>query len=183
MKAHKLICLATGLALPILASAASKTDPEHTIHALDRSIAAADHAIRLVQAQEAVNLLSGALANAEMSIALAHANDAIRFGQGQDAINALTSEIAHAEVSIALANASELIDSVPDEQMLNELDATLRAQPDSADAMIAAVVSERPLLAEAVQGRALDAGLDPAMVAFSVVDGLGMAPATAAGKR
>ena len=118
-----------------------------------------------------------------LSQSVSSADDAIRFGQAQGAINALASSVAQAEVSIALADAGETIYAASDEQILAELDYLLGSQPaDEANALIVAVVSERPLLASAVQDMALQAGMDEAMVASSIVTGLGDAPATAAGQ-
>ena len=67
--------------------------------------------------------------------------------------------------------------------MLSELDTVLdKVDQFEANELIMAVVSERPVLAAAVQDMALEAGYSEAMVATAVVEGLGSAEATAAGK-
>lgn len=114
---------------------------------------------------------------------IAFAEQAILDANGQQAVNVLAASIANAEVTIALANATETINGVSDNQMLAELDGLLDgSDADTADSLIVAVVSERPVLASAIQDMALAAGYDQAMVANSVVAGLGDAAATAAGK-
>ena len=156
---------------------------EQAINSLNNSIASAEQAIRTVRAQEAIDYLSASVAEAELTIALADAGDAIRYGQGREAANALAYSIANAEVSIALVNATETIRGVSDNQMLAELDSLLDGEnPESADQLISAVIGERPLLASAVQDMAIGAGYDQAMVASSIMSGLGDAAATAAGK-
>ena len=97
-------------------------------------------------------------------------------------MNMLAASISGAEVSIALASANEVIEGVSDMQMLAELDSVLDGKDaDSASDLIMAVVSERPMLAAAVQDMAVGAGYNEAMVASSVFGGLGDLPATAAG--
>ncbi len=188
-----LVTAAVALALPFSSAfAESKADAQQALNALHGSVASAEltlavvdaeQAIRSVEAQEAVNMLAASIAEADLSIALADANDAIRFGQGQEAVNMLAASIAGAEVSIALASANESIQGVSDMQMLAELDTVLDGKDaDSASELIMAVVSERPMLAAAVQDMAIGAGYNEAMVASSVFGGLGDLPATAAGK-
>ncbi len=188
-----LVTAAVALALPFSSAfAESKADAQQALNALNGSVASAEltlavvdaeQAIRSVEAQEAVNMLAASIAEADLSIALADANDAIRFGQGQEAVNMLAASIAGAEVSIALASANESIQGVSDMQMLAELDTVLDGKDaDSASELIMAVVSERPMLAAAVQDMAIGAGYNEAMVASSVFGGLGDLPATAAGK-
>jgi len=192
MSPKTFLAMAVAVALPFSgAFAESKSDAQAAFDALNGSVASAEltiavvgaeQAIRSVQTQEAVNLLTAGLAEAELSITLADANEAIRFGQGQDAMNMLTASISGAEVSIALASANEVIEGVSDMQMLAELDTVLDGKDaDSASDLIMAVVSERPMLAAAVQDMAVGAGYNEAMVASSVFGGLGDLPATAAG--
>ncbi len=188
-----LLAATVALALPFSSAfAESKADAQQALNALKGSVASAEltiavadaeQAIRSVEAQEAVNMLAASIAEADLSIALADANDAIRFGQGQEAVNMLAASIAGAEVSIALASANESIQGVSDMQMLAELDTVLDGKDaDGAADLIMAVVSERPMLAAAVQDMAIGAGYNEAMVASSVFGGLGDLPATAAGK-
>ena len=127
--------------------------------------------------------LAAVLADAELTLAVASATDAIREVRGQEAINMLAASVANAEISISLADAGELIDSISDSQMLAELDDSLiNANVGDANDLIMAVVSERPMLASAVQNMALDAGYNEGLVASAVIGGLGGAEATAAGK-
>jgi|GEM_PF-1975102 len=190
---RKLMPLALAAALPFGATQAdTKADAQAVMNQLNASLAnaelsialaEAEYAIGEVQAQEAINMLAASIAEADLSITLASANDAIRQVQGQEAINSLLASVANAEVSLALVDASMAVASVSDETMLQELDSVLDdVGSDEANALIMAVVSERPMLAAAVQDMALSAGYNEAMVATAVVSGLGSAAATAAGR-
>lgn len=189
----QILSLAMGVALPFTAAQAAMTpDAQAALNNLSASVASAeltlslveaDKAIGDVRAQEAINLLAASLADAELSISLASANDAIRQVRGQEAVNMLMASVANAEVTFALTDAAMALASVSDETMLSELDGILsNVDAEEANNLIMAVVSERPMLAAAVQGMALDAGYNEAMVASAVVSGLGSAAATAAGK-
>ncbi len=193
MNPKTLLTVAIAAALPVSSAFAdTKNNAQAALDALNGSVASAEltlavvdaeQAIRRVETQEAVNMLTASLAEADLSIALADANEAIRFGEGQEAVNMLAASIAGAEVSIALASANDTINGVTDLQMLAELDSVLDGKDDdSASDLIMAVVSERPMLAAAVQDMAVGAGYNEAMVASSVFGGLGDLPATAAGQ-
>lgn len=134
---------------------------------------ASAHADSKLDSQAAIDSLSQSIVFAEQAITEV---------RGQEAINLLTASVANAEVTIALANATETINAVSDDQMLAELDTLLDgSDADTANGLIMAVVAERPVLASAIQDMAITAGYDEAMVASSVVNGLGDAAATAAG--
>lgn len=151
--------------------------------ALSDSLTYADEAILAVSSQEAINLLTASIAEADLTIALAEADFAIRDVTRQEAFNQLAAAVVGAEFAIAAVEAQVAINSVSDDQLLNELDTSL-ANADAAHAndMIRAVVSERPMLAAAVQDRALAIGLDEVMVANALTAGFSEAAATAAGE-
>ncbi|UTA47386.1 hypothetical protein L1F30_14630 [Simiduia sp. 21SJ11W-1] len=185
MNTNKLLISIAGLAL-ISSMAQADTalkDASKAAQALTDSLAYADEAIMAVSSQEAVNLLTASIAEADLTIALAEADFAIRDVTRQEAVNQLAAAVVGAEFAIASVEAQVAINSVSDDQLLNELDATLAgATADDANDMIRAVVSERPMLAAAVQDRALAQGLDEAMVANALTAGFGEAAATAAGE-
>jgi len=141
---------------------------------------AASHAATNNSAQDAINELSSSIAAAELSISLAEANVAIMDGQSMEAVQMLTASLASAEMSISLAGAYDTLSTVSDATMLAELNSVLGRE--DADALIMATVAERPMLASAVQGMALEAGMNEAMVANAIIGGLGSAEATAAGQ-
>ena len=159
---HKtLICLGLGLALP-LAAHAGVTQPD----------------VRQIGIKTDPQAALSALAHSVSS-----AEQAISDSRAHAAINALAASLAEAEMSIVLVDASETIYAASDEQILVELDYLLDKQPGTeANELIMAVVSERPLLAAAVQDIAVQSGMDEAMVAASIMSGLGDAPATASGQ-
>lgn len=183
MKYLNTAVLSLALACSTALADTSKQDPAAAIAALNSSLSAADDAILAVSSQEAVNLLTASIAEADLTIALAEADFAIRDVSRQEAFNQLAAAIANAELSIASVEAQVAINTVSDDQLLNELEATLaNADATHADNMIRAVVSERPMLAAAVQDRALSAGIDEVMVANALTAGFSEAAATAAGK-
>ena len=182
-----------GLALPFTAAQAAMTPAaQDALNNLNASVASAEISISLanaeeaigeVRAQEAINMLTASLADVELSLSIASATDAIQQVKGQEALNMLMASVANAEIIFALTDASMTLASVSDETMLSELNGVLASvDTDEANDLIMAVVSERPMLAAAVQGMALDAGYNEAMVASAVVSGLGSAAATAAGE-
>ena len=179
----------TSLFLALVATAAvaqadtADTDARNAIAALNHSISFAEAAIMEVQSQEAVNMLTASIAEADLTIAIAEANFAIRDVSTQEAFNQLAASVAQADLTIASVEAQVAINAVDDDQLLNELEATLaNANNDVASDMILAVVSERPMLASAVQDRALAIGMDEQLVANALTAGFGEAAATAAGK-
>lgn len=164
-------------------AAPQTADANAAIQELRQAVSFADAAIRDVQGQEAVNQLHAAIAEADLTIALASASEAIRDVQGQEAVNMLAASVANADLNIAFVEAQVAINQVGDDQLLNELSETLANADDTrANDMIMAVVSERPMLAAAVQDRALGAGINEALVANALTAGFGEAAATAAGK-
>ncbi len=186
-----LLSLALGLALPLSGAQAGQTDSQDALNELSASIAAAELSISLVEANSAINevtsmdamrMLSASIADAEVTISLVNATEAIVAVERQEAINTLMASIAGAEVSIALADANELVNSVSDTTMLAELNQLLDSQAGNPEELIMATVSERPMLASAVQAMALSSGLNGDMVASAIVGGLGATEATASGK-
>ena len=166
-----------------LAQADVSKDPSHAIAALNQSVAFAEDTILEVQSQEAINMLTASIAEADLTIAIAEANFAIRDVTTQEAFNQLAAAVVEADLTIAAVEVQVAINSVTDDQLLNELEATLDgADSDLATDMILAVVSERPMLASAIHDRAMSAGLDEALVANALTAGFSEAAATAAGK-
>ncbi len=158
-------------------------DASQAAAALESSLSYADEAIMAVTSQEAINGLTASIAEADLIIALAEADFAIRDVSRQEAFNQLAAAIVSAEFAIASTEAQVAINAVSDDQLLNELESTLAsADAEHANDMIRAVVSERPMLAAAVQDRALSVGLDEVMVAHALTAGFSEAAATAAGK-
>ncbi len=155
------LALALALALPLTTTAAeTKRDAQPAAAALNASLASADLAIALVNAQSALNEV--------------HA---------QAAVNALTASIASADVSIAVAEAGSALKLASNDTMLAELEDLLETgRSRQADKLLAAVVSERPALAAVVQDMALAAGYDGERVTAAVVRGLAQARAAAAGE-
>lgn len=162
---------------------AGAKDADAAIQSLNQSIAAAEQAIMEVRANDALNQLAAAAAQADLSIAVAQADSALREISGMEAVSQLAATVVNADLTLAAIDVQQAINGVADHQLLDELDATL-AQSDAQQAtdMIMAVVSERPTLAATVHDRALAAGLDEALVAGAVTSGFSEAAATAAGK-
>jgi hypothetical protein len=165
------------------ATAQASVDADKALNALQASVSAAEQVIASVSAQESLNQLAASVAEAELLLSIAYADDSIRAVRGQEALNSLTASVADAELTIAVADSIEAINAVSDSQMLAELDDVLQNTPDAAaNDLIVAVVSERPVLASAIQDMATDAGFSEALVATAIMGGLSNAEATAAGK-
>lgn len=165
------------------ATAQASVDADQALNALQASISNAEQVIASASAQESLNQLAASVAEAELVLALAYAEDSIRTVRGQEALNALTASVADAELTIAVADSIAAINGISDSRMLAELDTILQRAPDAeANDLIMAVVSERPVLASAIQDIATDAGFNEALVATAIMGGLSSAEATAAGK-
>ncbi len=132
--------------------------------------------------QDVVNELNSLVASAELLLAVDNANQVIQDIETQAAFDELAASVANAELTLALADASEAINAIPDAVMLADLDQALQSHPEQANDMIMSVISERPLLASAVESVSAEAGVDGALVATAIANGLGAAQATAAGK-
>ncbi len=126
--------------------------------------------------------LNAAVANAELVLSVDNANQVLQTIQTQEAFGALAASVANAELTLAMADASDAIRIVPDAVMLAELDQVLQANPEQSADMIMSVISERPMLASAVESLSTNAGIDGALVASAIATGLGSAQATAAGQ-
>ena len=173
------LLFSSAIAFPALAT----TPADNAFDALNQSINNAEMVISQVEAQDAINRLTASIAEAELTLSVAYAEDSLRQVQGQEAMNSLLASVANAELSISVADSIDAIDAVSDDQMLAELDAILPgASADTANDMIVAVVSERPMLASAIQESATALGLNDAMVASAIINGLGSTEATAAGQ-
>lgn len=129
-----------------------------------------------------VNELNALVANAELVLSVSNANDVLRDVQTQQALGALTASVASAELTLAMVDASDTIHDIPDSVMLAELDQSLQANPEQSSDMIMSVISERPMLAAAVETLSMDAGVDSNLIAAAIASGLSSAQATAAGQ-
>lgn len=177
----------TLLALAMISSLAcaeeQARDPAAAVKALNDSLAFAEQSIQEVRGQEAINLLTASIAEADLTIAVAEADFVLRDIEQTQAFGALAASVANADLVIASVELQQAIASVSDDQLISELEASLASADEiEASDMILAVVSERPMLAAAVQDKALAAGLNEAMVANALTAGFGQAAATAAGK-
>ncbi len=140
------------------------------------------HAETYQNGTAAINELNAAVASAELVLSVDNANQALQQVRTQEAFSALTASVANAQLTIAMADASDAIRAVPDAVILAELDQVLQSNPDQSANMIMSVISERPMLAAAVETLSTDAGVDGALVASAIASGLGSAQATAAGQ-